>query len=343
MGGNALSVPTTRLGKRQYEDVCADVVGKLNSVLPGRRISVIEAYAEKPDFGDLDVLIEGGAGYDPLEVAKALEAVEVVRNGDVTSIGVNLGGEVFQVDLIKIAPDSFEFAKHYFAFNDLGNLLGRVAHKAGFKLGHLGLIYVMRQDGKSSQVIDELVVTHDWHAALSFLGFDANRYAQGFESLVEIFEFAVSSRYCNKDIYLLENRNAVSRIRDRKRKTYTSFLLWLDSDASTAVHRFDWDDKAVVRTDFLNRAFLKFPVFKSHYDAAFLRWERDQQIRLKFNGEMVSKITGLVGRELGIFIKDFKGEFRDDDVFKEWVVVADQKEIEHRVRVAGRVLKQVSA
>lgn len=110
----------------------------------------VMSYATKVDFGDLDVLIEGGAGYDPTTIAKMLQATEVVRNGDVTSIGVKVDEGIFQVDLIKTPKESFDFTARYFGFNDFGNLVGRIAHKFGAKFGHLGLLYPIRDLDNSS-------------------------------------------------------------------------------------------------------------------------------------------------------------------------------------------------
>ena len=49
-----------------------------------------------------------------------------------------------QVDLIFTEKKFYESALVYFANNDFSNLIGRIAHKHGFKYGHCGLVYVMR-------------------------------------------------------------------------------------------------------------------------------------------------------------------------------------------------------
>ena len=50
-----------------------------------------------------------------------------------------------QVDYIKSNLEDFDFSKNFFAFNDLGNLIGRIAAQASFSFGFDGLkrkIYV---------------------------------------------------------------------------------------------------------------------------------------------------------------------------------------------------------
>lgn len=135
MGGNALSCISVRLTKKNYDRMAADCVAQLRARYPGKRIEALGSYRAKSDFGDCDILIEGGDYYDPHQAAAALDAVEVVRNGPVTSVGVIVrpevprrDGNVFQVDLIKIDPVSFDFAMGYFGAADTGNLVGRIAH-----------------------------------------------------------------------------------------------------------------------------------------------------------------------------------------------------------------------
>lgn len=333
MGGNALSVTTSRLPKVSYDLVKDSILGKLKIAFPTLKSMDIQAYAEKPDFGDLDILIEGGPGYDPFQAAAAIGATEVVLNGDATSVGVAIEGGVFQVDLIKITPESFDFASKYFAMNDLGNLLGRVAQKAGFKLGHRGLLYVLRDEKNTSQVIAELVVTYDWNEALKFIGYNPEVYAQGFNTLKDIFEFTVTSPYANKDIYLLENVNAVSRIRDRKRKTYTEFLGWLKTDAAADMPRFDWSNKEDACKSFLQKALDSFPTFKASHQTAIEAWKNSQiisskfNIRSKFNDAIISEKTGLSGKDIGEFICEVKGRFLDENSFKSWILLSEPEEI----------------
>lgn len=122
MGGNALSRTSVRLTKKNYERLAADCVAKLRALYPAARVNDIVAYRSKPDFGDLDIALDP-EGYNPFEAAEALGAVEVVRNGPVTSIGVKvrpelaeLDGNVFQVDLIKLGAPEYDFALSYYSY-----------------------------------------------------------------------------------------------------------------------------------------------------------------------------------------------------------------------------------
>lgn len=156
MGGNALkNTATRRLDRAAFERVSLDVVAGLEAAFPTARVVVIPAYATKADFGDLDVLMtaEDVEAHGGVEALKGLAttrfgATEVVRNGPVLSFDHRDAAAPaepgFQVDVIVQARESFDFALNYFSFNDLGNLIGRTAHKQGASFGHDGLWYVYR-------------------------------------------------------------------------------------------------------------------------------------------------------------------------------------------------------
>ena len=135
MGGKALSANVAiRLTKANYERLASECVAKLRAAYPGMRIEVLGNYLDKADFGDCDILIESSDAYDPHQAAGVLEAVEAVRNGPVTSIGAIVrpeapfrDGNVFQVDLIRMPLEAFDFDLAYFGRGDAGNLLGRIA------------------------------------------------------------------------------------------------------------------------------------------------------------------------------------------------------------------------
>ena len=225
MGGNALSYTTVRLTSKNYFRMADHCVEKLRALYPHGRFEAIQSYASKADFGDLDILAFD-SNFDPHTAAAALGSVETVRNGSVTSLGIKvnpdlpyLDGNVFQVDLIYAPLSEFDFSSAYFRFSDLGNLLGRIAHAMGLTLGHDGLTLRMR-DG--THMFANITLTRDYDQALSFLGYDPSVFANGFNTLSDIFAYVASSPFFNPDIFLLENRNNASRTRDRKRPTYTA-------------------------------------------------------------------------------------------------------------------------
>jgi hypothetical protein len=330
MGGNALSCASVRLTKKNYERLAQDCVAKLQALYPSGRVAAIEAYRAKPDFGDLDLLVTT-PDYNPFEAAEALSATEVVRNGPVTSIGVRardevgpVAGNIFQVDLIAIEAASFDYARQYFAFNDLGNLIGRTAHRMGLSHGHAGLRYYVR-DGDYK--FRELLLTLDYGVALSFLGYDPARFQEGFESLQDIFEYVAGSAFFNRDIFLLENRNHQSRVRDRKRRTYMEFLQYCEKHPELPAYDYPAEKSA-----WLPRIAEYFPHFQAEYDQALADLTELRAVKAKFNGEWVSQLTGLQGKELGELMRRFRESFESPEAQRAFVLANSPDLIEARVR-----------
>lgn len=330
MGGNALSCTSVRLTKKNYERMASECVAKLKRLYPSALVTAIASYRAKADHGDLDVLLSA-EGYDPFKAAEALGAVEVVRNGPVTSIGVvvrpevaELEGNVFQVDLIAIDAPSFDYAQNYFSFNDLGNLVGRTAHSAGLSHKHNGLWYFVR-DGDYK--FREILLTADYRVALKFLGYGPTRFEAGFETLEDIFWYVAGSQFFNRDIFLLENRNAKSRIRDRKRRTYMEFLKFCEAHPELPAFQYP-ENKA----DWLPRIAEHFPHFQAEYDQALADLAELRAVKERFNGDWVSQLTGLKGKELGALMKLFKESFDSPEAQRAFVLAHGPEVVADRVR-----------
>lgn len=325
MGGNALSTPSVRLDKQTYTSVLQRSKAAFNLLYPNLRCEEIKSFSEKDSFGDLDLLVEASSELDLLAVAQSIEGFrEIVKNGPVTSVGLDLSGNLFQVDFVVVASEEYSFAYNYFAFNDLGNLVGRVAAAMGLHHGHDGLFYFYREGDFKFR---EILLTRDYDKALTLLGFDPVRYAQGFSSKQEIFEYVSSSKFFNKEIYLLENRNHKSRIRDRKRTTYMEFLDYCEK-LSGAGYEYPKDKKV-----FLTYFFENVLSFKDDFDLAKEAYERHLVIKSKFNGDLVSGLKGLHDKELGDFIKRFKKSISDTkEGFSDWVFASEQELINNQIK-----------
>ncbi len=333
MGGNALSTPSVRLAAPRYHEVEQQVVARLKQAFPACRIESIVAYGSKADFGDLDILVEATVEDHAAAFASVLQASEIVRNGDVTSIGLVLAEGLFQVDLIRTPAQSFDFCARYFGFNDMGNLLGRIAHKFGAKLGHLGLLYRLRDPENGNCLIAEMTITTDFAVALQLLGFDATRYENlrtsgGFHTLEDIFRYVVSSPYANRDIYLLENRNHASRVRDAKRPTYNAFLRWLDAQPAGSLPAFPWAAagdplRELQRQQFLDAAFAACPAFCQSWHDAMDDWLRKKKLRQHFNGTVLGQLTGLDGKALGRLMAQVRHSFATEAAFEAFFLQDD--------------------
>jgi hypothetical protein len=205
MGGHAFpEFKTRRLDQIGFMTVATACMGRLEIEFPSNHFQPVVSYRNKETFGDLDI-IWCGDHIATEDMCKALKAIDFVKNGPVTSFALRLNeDEIFQVDLIYVDCKHLESSASYFAFNDLGNLLGRIFHRAGFKLGHKGMLYVVREEGNSSHALKEVEVTRSWKEALEFAGYDFNRWLEGFDELEDVFQFVASSPYFDKKIFSLE-------------------------------------------------------------------------------------------------------------------------------------------
>lgn len=321
MGGNALKSESVRLSDDRFHRVSLTVMSKIYSAFPKLRCQRVEAYFNKPSFGDMDILFQACDEYDPFKIASLLNAVEVVRNGDVTSIGYEVPEGIFQIDLIKCKY--IECAAEYFAYNDLGNLMGKVAHKMGFKYGHEGLNYVVRDSENSNHVLDEIPVSKDPDEIFNFLGFDREGYEEGFSEIEDVFIYVTEGEYFNPEIYLLDNINHHSRVRDRKRKTYMGFLQYC-RDNKFDRKFFDWSEKEELRRGFLAIARAKFPEFRKAHDEVLEKEDIRKKIKSKYNGKIVSSITGLEGPNIGYFMGFIK---KVDPSYESFIYFAGQHEV----------------
>lgn len=336
MGGNALkNTPTRRLDRSDFEAVSRAVVDGLRAALPGARVEVIPAYASKADFGDLDLLLSAehvaaAGGWPRLqELATTLfNATEQFKNGDVLSFDFRASAQQheagFQVDLIAQAWVSYDYALGYFSFNDLGNLVGRTAHRAGLVHRHDGLYYYLRE---GDYLFRDIVLTQDYDEALAFLGYAPQRFREGFETLEDIFCYVAGSAFFNRDIFLLENRNNQSRVRDRKRKTYTSFLAWCEAQPDLPAYAYPPDKQA-----WLPRIAAHFPAFQPAYDQAMADLAVQRRVKARFNGAWVSELTGLQGKALGLLMKHVKGSFGSRQTLDDFVLASTPEELAQRVR-----------
>lgn len=322
MGGNALHQPSCRLDKQELlgliENFNNEIGEPFKSTSSGvTAIQPIPFYASKESFGDLDMVVMcGSREWERLLDDLKKKYPDHSKNGNVFSFGVDVGKDTnFQIDLIYVGEkfDERQMALTYFAYNDLGNLMGRIYHRAGFKYGHKGLLRVVRDEENSDHCIDEVLVTNDPREIFEFGGYDYDEFLDGFSTREDIFNYVTSSPYFNRDIYLFENRNAKARMRDSKRVIYNEFLKWCSG--SDDLPEFQTEDKEEFRREQLRLALEKFPEFRVRYDGALKKLLKSKTINEKFNGSIVSEVTGLSGRDLGMFIRDFKSKWTDDDLF----------------------------
>ena len=233
MGGNAIKqVPVRRYERVEFEALSVEVIDivKQNFNSWFSKQEIIPYYRNKPSFGDMDVVAKLNAPLDQKSIdeirehiSKAFDSKEIHFSDKVFSFEY----KNFQIDLICCVEGEYETSRNYFSYNDLGNLVGRVA-KSSFNLsfGHKGLLYKVRYD--NSLVLGEILLSTDIREMLSFLGFDPQSWKEGFDEIEDVFRYVISSKYFHKSYFDLNNLNHINKTRNRKRESYMSFLKFIE-------------------------------------------------------------------------------------------------------------------
>lgn len=334
MGGKALKFANTRRYiKDEYLAIADDVSRQFNILFPQCTNTVIPSFFNKQDFGDLDILITSDnlpGNYIEL-IKTTFNPMEILNNGDVLSFDY----KNFQIDLIKHPEKIFNIAKTYYSYNDLGNLIGKVAYKLGLKYGHAGLAILLR-DGTNHFGTIELSTNPE--IIFNFLGFDYNRFLEGFNDLNDIYDYVVKSRYFNPDIYLLENNNHRSRVRDKKRTSYIGFLEYISGLDVNSDKIYKYKPKK----EYLHNTLDYFGSdITNQYNSEWVKLENQKQAKVKFNGTLVSEITGLTDNHLGEFIQLFKQQQEKmfDGDFIKYVLDTEQTKINQDIENLNNFFK----
>lgn len=327
MGGNIFSNLSRRYSKEEYLRIESELEERFNSFFQAKVFYRIPFYSEKGSFGDLDFVLDLNAIPKKILrndwkkfIAQELNIVHSSSNGNVFSFLY----EHLQIDAIAIGcSEEVEPAVRYFAYNDLSNLLGRLAHKIGMKISHKGSFLVIRDpETANTSLIKEHLVTREYFDALAMLGLSKERYLSGFSSKEDLFRFVASSSFFQKDIYLLHNRSHRSRIRDRKRQIYHDFLEWIERENPLDRHSFSEVREHGghgIREPYFSEVIVPFVYstqngrdIKEEVSTILSENEVEKRFRKQFfNGDLIREKTGKEGKELGKLI----GELRQRRAF----------------------------
>lgn len=327
MGGNLF-----KLGRRSRSDylvIEARVRTTLDGLL-GDHYRIPRYYASKPDFGDLDVVVSqaaiderGGWAWFCEATAEQLGVRESKSVGHVYSTLVHdLPSDPpsdppqgLQVDYFIRRPELLEPTFNYLSFNDLGNLIGKLARRLGLKYGEDGLSYVFRRESQPSYRRD-LLVSRDWPQILAFLELDVAAWTAGFDRLEDMFAWTVASPYFSVAPY--ENhahraeqaqRARKTELRARTRTTMNRFLAWLEQEGIHKRYEPRTGSDAYVET--IAAAFPEAELIAALADER-AREAIDLALRQKFSGDLVRDWTGLDGKQLGAFLRRFTAAYSNE-------------------------------
>jgi hypothetical protein len=313
MGGNALKyTKTRRYSSSEFNEIWDKINSKLKTIgWAGRQLV---AYRNKPDFGDMDILIEndGNLGDIKETIKREFHPNEIVKNGNVYSFNV----DELQVDFIITPSIDMDSAFNFFAWNDLGNFIGKIGHKFGLKFGFSGLVYIYRTDN-DSKILGEITLSKDPKKILPFLGFSYEEWERGFDNMEDIFEYIINSKYFNIKPFRFGELSATHKRRNKRRKMYNDFLAYHDEKILKGKYSddgicYEFSGNKESYHEWINE---EFPGFLDKLAEFRCKEEMRIEGRKKFNGDLVLKKYKITPKELGIAIMMFKTQFTNFDAY----------------------------
>lgn len=308
MGGNALkSVTTRRYNAAEYYTLMDELVPIIRELFDTVAMP-IQAVRSKESFGDADILVLGNKPDKEILESKLISigATEMYHNANVTSFDY----KELQIDLIFTSEENWTTSAVFFSYNDMGNLMGKLAHKFGLKYGHQGLTFQYRVD--NDKTIGEFVVSKDPQKIFHFFGLSWNRYCEGFETIEDVFNFVITSPYFTKSTFYMENLNHIDRKRNRKRPNYNKFISFVNRTdeyshlAPIADNTVEWNKDKTTYYDMIDAAFPECHFYRNLHHFR-LNEDRIKLVRSKFNGQLVmEKYENLKGNQLGAILNAFK-------------------------------------
>ncbi len=190
--------------------------------------------------------------------------------------------------------------------------------KLNFNYGPGGLkVKCITENG----LTEDIVISKDSKKIFEFLGYDYERYLKGFDTLEEIYEFVITSRYFNYEGFLMDNLNHIDRKRNKKRVTYQGFLEYLNTKDLESLPKYEFNKDKNYYIHLVDTYFPEANFIEKLQDLA-RKDVFNKTVAEKFNGNLVMEWTGLKDKELGNCICEFKkyiGSLSGELDFKNWV------------------------
>lgn len=326
MGGLALKKAHTRRYERAEFDIISvellDIIKK-----DFKRVAMPLFYKNKKSFGDADIIVsmEGFKGVVRDYITETFNPTEIFHNGNCYSFDY----KELQVDLITLTPEHFDSNQMYLSYNDLGNFIGRIAQGFGLKYGQEGLWYEHYYKGMN---IARIPISKDYREIFKFLGLSYERWEAGFDELEDIFEYISTCKYFNWEMFQLSRLNKINRERNLKRKSYMSFLEWMEANVADENHLYDFSQKTQEEyNDIIAEAFpdsdMELEIRRHEYEYC-----KSLYIKAKFNGGDVMRLTGAEGKAIGGILAGFKLSIESEmsatyNSFNDYVIESNRKVI----------------
>ena len=177
--------------------------------------------------------------------------------------------------------------------------MGRIAQSFGFKYGDRGLWYEHYYKGIN---LGKIILSKNQREIYTFLDLSYDRFEEGFNDLEDIFKFISTSKCFNYEKFYLSSLSKINRERNKKRKSYMSFLDWIENNVNETT------SKPLVEKLSINEINELFPSVNLLEQIKVLEEDYDRKllIKSKFNGSLVIEKYGFKEKELSLKLNNFK-------------------------------------
>jgi hypothetical protein len=227
-----------RISPKLYEKMIAECQPKLERLF--ERVVVPRDAPCKKDYGDIDFLVEGIRSPSPgpqglWETTRiTLAAVLHVSRGQSQSFGIphpEVPGAYVQVD-VELSPGNgtsdgaelFEWTRFMKGDADLLQIIGIAHRPLGITCNDRGLHVRLKQIEPYDKKKALLFLTRDPDEAMRFYGLNTEKYREGFNSEVELFDWVAAGRFLSRDVFESRIERSDDRSRQLKRPMYRHFV-----------------------------------------------------------------------------------------------------------------------
>lgn len=304
MGGNALkNTNCVRVNKELYDKIKSLILYKLSCY----SFSVVFELPEKDSFGDLDLIYEYKQGMNIRDIVNELfSPKETFSNGDILSFSYQINEtDYFQIDLIKVP--NINMAQFYFAYGDIGLILGRILKKNNLTFGHEGLFINYENE--------KIVLTSNPEVIASFLNLDYQQWLSGFDKKIDINKWIVQCKFFQKDYFNPEKFNHEYKKNLEKRPFFREFVDYILKN-DMMIH----SDKVTILNESITPSVLDYIEIFGKQSEKELIDQKIQIIRLyqeKFNGHMFLQYTD--PRNINKLKEEFKTYITQTRDFNDWL------------------------
>ena len=237
------------------------------------------------------------------DLKQALGAEAHTKAGHTNSFAIQLpeeGDIFFQLDIQTCKKGSLEWASVIYGYGDIWHIIGSTVTRFDLAIDDAGLHARVKKIEGGSRKDCRLLLTSNPQEMMDFLGLDGLKYEQGFCSLDELCDWAVSMPSFQRKVFQKETTSAdQQRIRE-KRPIYAKFVTeWLPQ-AMSSNGRVDEDKTRVTSVDAgkdsLNKALSRFQK-RDDYERLV---ENQGKVAMKdAMWKKIARVLPLQGKELG--------------------------------------------